>query len=133
MQVMANGPDNHDANRQMSVFDDKTDDKGQRFPYHPVALKIAGDAILAASLLRASTLEPGQGTAAVILALVLGVATSAIAGMQLVRLGQRQLWEVTSVACLGAMGVMLTLHGELFFGILLGAFAYWRWRRLEQE
>lgn len=117
----------------MTVLDDKRGDPGGPFPLQPVALKIAGDAILAASLLRAATLEPGQATAAVILALLVGVATSAIAGLELTRRGYRLLWDVTSVACLGAMAVMLALYGALFFALLLGIFAHWRWRRVKEE
>lgn len=115
----------------MNVLDDKQGAKGNRFPLNPVALKIAGDAILAATLLRASTLDMGaEGTAAVLLALLLGIGTSAISGMQLVRIGQRQLWDVTSLACMAAMAVLLTLHGALFFALVLGAFSVWRWRQL---
>ena len=116
----------------MSYHQDDTQRKmptGDRpFPFHPVALKILGDAVLAATLLRVATLPPEQGLGAMLAALLIGIGASAAAGTMLVRSGRQQVWDVTSVACLAAMAVMLLLHGSLLLGLLLAAFALWRWR-----
>lgn len=100
------------------------------FPLQPVVLKILGDAVLAAALLRAGDLPAEQQVQAVVLALLLGMGASIAAGAMLVRAGHKGLWDITSLACLVAMAVLLTLHGVLFVALALGAIAVWRWKQL---
>ena len=102
------------------------------FPYQPVALKLLGDAVLVATLLSAGSLPPESAVNAMVLGLVIGVFASSAAGMMLVRAGHRDLWEVTTVASLGAMAVLLVLHGALLVAGVLAALAWYRWRGVEQ-
>lgn len=103
------------------------------FPLSPIALKILGDAVLAATLLRAGDLPADAQGQAVVLALLLGLGTSMAAGVMLVRAGQGLLWEITTVACLVAMTVLLALHGVLFFALMFGGIALWRWQQLKSK
>ncbi|MFC7332861.1 hypothetical protein [Rhodocista pekingensis] len=112
----------------MSVLDDQPP---AGFPIQPVALKILGDGVLAATIVRASDLPPDQGLWAMLLAFIIAVLASMAAGTMLVRRGQRELWDVTSVACLGAMAVLLFLNGALLVGLLMLWLAWYRWQRIE--
>jgi len=101
------------------------------FPIQPVALKILGDGILAVTLLRAGQLPPDSALMAVLVAIALALGTSSLAGVMLVRQGERQLWDITAIACLIAMAVLLVLHGALLIAALLGMLAHWRWRQVQ--
>ncbi len=105
---------------------------GTGFPFQPVALKILGDAVLVSTLIRAVDLPPETAVNAMILGLVIGVFASSASGLMLLRAGQRELWEVVTVASLGAMAVLLVLHGAVLVAAVLGALAWHRWRRVEQ-
>jgi len=100
-----------------------------RFPLQPVALRILGDAVLGATLLRVSSLPIETAVGALILAFALNFLTSGVAGATLVRAGRQDLWDITSVACLAAMGVLLLLNGSILFAAMLGVLAWSRWRR----
>lgn len=100
------------------------------FPIQPVAMKILGDGVLAVTILRVSDLPPDQGVWALVLAFVTAVFASTASGTMLARMGQRELWEVTSVACLCAMAVLLFLDGALIVGGLMLWLAWYRWQRV---
>ncbi|HYE50887.1 MAG TPA: hypothetical protein VEB20_14930 [Azospirillaceae bacterium] len=104
--------------------------RGQPLPLEPLALKVLGDGVLAATLVNAFHLPEQAGIAAILLAVLLGFGASMAAALMLVRAGMRQLWEVTSVACLGAMAFLLALHGALFVAAIVATVGWVRWRRL---
>lgn len=107
-------------------------DSGCGFPFQPVALKILGDGVLVSTLLGLSGLSPDAAATALLLGLIFGVFASSAAGVMLIRSGHREYWDITTIASLGAMAVLLVLHGAILVAGLLSALAWFRWRRVEQ-
>jgi len=105
----------------------------ENIPLHPIALKIVGDGVLVATLLRAAEMPADAALEAVLLALAIAVGAGTVSGMMLVRAGHRALWDVTSLACMAAMAIVLAVHGSLIAAAVLGALSWFRWRQIARN
>ena len=101
-------------------------------PLEPVLMKVAGDALLAATIVNAMTLPDEVGVGPAMLVILLGLAASIAAGIIMMRTGHRFLWEVVSTASLGAMAVLLAVNAWPLTSLAIGALAWYRWKRLER-
>ncbi|HYC02025.1 MAG TPA: hypothetical protein VED40_01955 [Azospirillaceae bacterium] len=101
-------------------------------PLEPVLMKVAGDALLAATLVNAMTLPDEVGVGPAMLVILLGLAASMTAGIIMMRTGHRFLWEVVSTASLGAMAALLAVNAAPIASLVVGAVAWYRWKRLER-